>query len=144
MSEYRKSPAVVTNSLGCRVTWGYEPSNVCAGNQTQVFCKNHKHSYCWTISTAPVFNSLDRKPRTWNLMLTPCDDVFRLGPWVVALLGGVALMEEVCHCGNGLWGFILRLYTIQKRLLPSNRNPKTSQLPVTNSHLVIFSESHTT
>jgi hypothetical protein len=25
-----------------------------------------------------------------------------LGPWEVALLGGVALLEEVCHCGGGL------------------------------------------
>ena len=24
-----------------------------------------------------------------------------LGPWEVALLGGVALLEDVCHCGIG-------------------------------------------
>jgi hypothetical protein len=23
-------------------------------------------------------------------------------PWEVALLGGVVLLEEVCHCGSGL------------------------------------------
>jgi hypothetical protein len=23
------------------------------------------------------------------------------GPWEVALLGGVALLEEVCNCGGG-------------------------------------------
>ena len=25
-----------------------------------------------------------------------------LGPWEVALIGGVALLEEVCPCGGGL------------------------------------------
>ena len=25
-----------------------------------------------------------------------------LGPWKVALFGGIALLEEVCHCGSGL------------------------------------------
>jgi hypothetical protein len=25
-----------------------------------------------------------------------------LGPWKVALLGGVVLLEEVCHCGGGV------------------------------------------
>jgi hypothetical protein len=25
-----------------------------------------------------------------------------LGPWEVAFLGGVALLEEVCHCVGGL------------------------------------------
>ena len=25
-----------------------------------------------------------------------------LGPWEVALLGGVALLEEVCHCAESI------------------------------------------
>ena len=34
-------------------------------------------------------------------ILTNCGDLNMLGPGV-ALLGGVALLEEVCHCGGGL------------------------------------------
>ena len=29
----------------------------------------------------------------------------------VALVGGVALFEEVCHCGGGLWGLICSSHT---------------------------------
>ena len=31
-----------------------------------------------------------------------CGDLNMLGPWKVALLGGVALLEGVCHCGYDL------------------------------------------
>jgi hypothetical protein len=31
-----------------------------------------------------------------------CVFFFLLGPEGMALLGGVALLEEVCHCGGGI------------------------------------------
>ena len=30
--------------------------------------------------------------------LLPRDGLNMLGPWEVALLGGMAVLEEVCHC----------------------------------------------
>jgi hypothetical protein len=41
-----------------------------------------------------------------------------LGPWGVALLGGVALLEEVCHCGDGLGvSYAQALPTVESSLL---------------------------
>jgi hypothetical protein len=34
-----------------------------------------------------------------------CGGLNMLGPREMALLGGVALLEEVCRCVGGLWGF---------------------------------------
>jgi hypothetical protein len=31
-----------------------------------------------------------------------CGDLNMLGPREMALLGGVALLEDMCHCGVGL------------------------------------------
>jgi hypothetical protein len=35
--------------------------------------------------------------------------IWMLDPWGVVLLGGVALLEEACHCGGGLWSLIYML-----------------------------------
>ena len=37
-----------------------------------------------------------------------------LVPYVMTLLGGMAFLEEVCHCGSGLWEYfpMLRLHTV--------------------------------
>jgi hypothetical protein len=46
-------------------------------------------------------------------------------PQGVALLGGVALLEEVCHCGGGLWGYICSSYasvTHSLSLLPADQD----------------------
>ena len=37
--------------------------------------------------------------------------VWMLGPWGLALLGGMALLEEVGHCGGGFWCYICSSYT---------------------------------
>jgi hypothetical protein len=37
-----------------------------------------------------------------------------LGPWEVALLEGMALLEEVCQCEGGLWGPMPKLCPGQK------------------------------
>jgi hypothetical protein len=37
----------------------------------------------------------------WSSPLTHCGGLNTLGPREVALLGGVALLEEVHHCGGG-------------------------------------------
>ena len=45
-----------------------------------------------------------------------CFNMF--GPWEVALLGGVALLEEVSHYVGGLWGILVRkLCWIQKGIV---------------------------
>jgi hypothetical protein len=44
-------------------------------------------------------------PSLWFIYLffeTGCGDLNMLGPWEVALLEGMALLEEVCHFGDGL------------------------------------------
>jgi hypothetical protein len=33
-----------------------------------------------------------------------------IGPWGMSLLGGMALLEEVCHCVGRLWGLIYWSY----------------------------------
>ena len=40
--------------------------------------------------------------------ITTCDGLNMFGPWEVALLGGVALLDEVCHCGVGLELLVLK------------------------------------
>jgi len=39
------------------------------------------------------------------------------GPWAVALLGGVALLEEVCHGGSRLWGLLCSSYINEEHSL---------------------------
>jgi hypothetical protein len=55
-----------------------------------------------------------------------------LGPWEVALLGGVAL-EEVYHCGGRFWGPMLKLPSGPKRPDP----PPLQWLPGEDSHLLV-------
>jgi hypothetical protein len=42
-----------------------------------------------------------------------CGCLNMLGPWEVALLGGVALLKEVCHCGDGA----LKLPSVEESVL---------------------------
>jgi hypothetical protein len=41
--------------------------------------------------------------------------IWMLDPQEVILLGQVTLLEEVCHCGGGLWGPMLMIYPVRKR-----------------------------
>ena len=45
--------------------------------------------------------------------VSPCGGLNMLGPWEVALLGGVALLKEVCHCGDGA----LKLPSVEESVL---------------------------
>ena len=41
-----------------------------------------------------------------------------LDPWETALLGGVALLEEVHHCGGGLSNPVLKSHPVRKKASP--------------------------
>jgi hypothetical protein len=44
--------------------------------------------------------------------------VWMLGSWGVALIGGVVLLEEIGHCGGGLWGFlVLKFHSVWNQTL---------------------------
>jgi hypothetical protein len=53
-----------------------------------------------------LFNNVGATDRAWPLVhakpiLYYCGGVKMFGPWEVAPLGSVALLEEVCRCGGG-------------------------------------------
>lgn len=63
----------------------------------------------------------------FRISMAPIDScVWVLGPWGMARLGAVALLEAVCHYGGGLWGHLCSSSTqcrtpVSSRL-PSNQN----------------------
>ena len=67
-----------------------------------------------------------RRARQVQVCFSLCGSLNMLGAWVVALLGGVALLEEVCHRGGGLWGLlVIRFCPMWKRVsfrLPAGDN----------------------
>ena len=47
---------------------------------------------------------------------TYCGGMSLLDPWEVVLLGGVALLEEVHHCGDRLWRPMLKPHPVWRRI----------------------------
>ena len=69
--------------------------------------KTHMHVY---RSSSSLPSETSACVVVW-IGLAPIDSsVWMFGPWGVALLGGVALLEEVCHCGLGL--LVLKLWPV--------------------------------
>jgi len=71
---------------GTEATDSWELPAIGTGKQTQVSWKNHTPFVVVWIGLAPIDSCI------WICLAQG-----------VALLGGVALLEEVCHCVSGLW-----------------------------------------
>jgi hypothetical protein len=72
---------------------------------------------------------------TWRLEKVLCifGGLNMPDPWEVALLGGVALLEEVSLCELGLWGPMLKLCPWWERDLPPGWPKKTISLGLTSN-----------
>ena len=65
----------------------------------KILRENYRVPLCHRLST---FTLWPEEGFAISFSLTLCGGLNTLGPWVVALLGGVALLEEVCHCVSRL------------------------------------------
>jgi hypothetical protein len=93
--------------------------NICNENykewkkETEVDTIRWKDIVCTWISKLILWNDNINKYDVQiecNHHQTPkdsCGGLNMLGPWEMALLGGVALLEEVCHCIGSLWGLLV-------------------------------------
>jgi hypothetical protein len=75
-----------------------------------------------------------------------CGDLNMLGPKELVLLGGVALLEEVCHCGMNFGGLLL--YSdcthYRRELSPSCVRTPVSLLAAVGSRCRILSSFYST